>query len=110
MYTRQQYLANECSYDQYYSQFVTEAILQTVERKFTLSRLQSAYLEGVLFNSIPLKEWDGLSSVILLFNRSVGTKLKEAGDFFSVATGVCILKAAAKILVERSNNKDDEEV
>jgi hypothetical protein len=104
MYTRQQYLANECTHDEYYRQFVDDFILHIVEQVFTLPVLRTAYAEDPVFNTIPLKRWDTLTSTIFYYSKCQD-KLKQSGDTFSLGTGVCILKAAAKILVEQHSQR-----
>jgi hypothetical protein len=94
MKTRQEYLSQKCTYDDYYGQFVTPAIQKAVATRIGIDRLKRAYAEDEHLNTIPLATWDSFSRVIAV--SSVLDKMKEAGDFLSLAGIVCIAKRAAK--------------
>lgn len=97
MYTRTQYLAREVSHWDYYGQFVTKAIREWVINYIGKDALTRAIEQQDTdhFHSIPLSEWDRLTPFLRF---SVEQSLKEAGDFWSLAEGVCILKCAARQL------------
>jgi hypothetical protein len=81
---------------QYYAQFVTDPVKQLVLRDvgrlvLTLSK-DDPYL-----NDIPLKRWDTL---VPMLPATVRAKLKECGDYLTLGVGVCILKEAARQLLE----------
>jgi hypothetical protein len=94
-YTRQQYINKECTHEQYYSQFVDTGILQTVK---TLSMKSLVEGKDEHFNNIPLQTWDRMAALVPLH---IGKKLRELGDGISLAGAVCILKEAARQLVEK---------
>ena len=97
MYTRQQYMNHECSHRTYYAQFVNMAIIRMVERRFTAERLVRCS-DQEYFNTIPLHQWDQLVPVVQsLTNQQMR---KDAGEGWSLSTGVCILKEAGRQLVE----------
>ena len=98
-YTRKEYLNKNCTHAEYYSQFVTDSIKSIVKEHFTIEKLKKAYNEDKYFNTIPLIKWDRLT---IYFKDSISKSLKDAGDFYSLAGGVCILKCAAEILVLES--------
>ena len=94
MWTRKQYMDGECSHRTYYAQFVTAGIRDSVRRWFTVERLARTS-DQQWFNSIPLIEWDRLSSVVPRTQL-----MRDAGEGYSLATAVCILKEAGRLLVE----------
>ena len=89
MFTRQQYLLKECTYDQYYAQFVRPDIIQTVLRFIGEARIKKSTCPH--FNDIPLSVWDDVA----LYHVAVGNHLRKCGDVCTLAGKVCILKAAA---------------
>ena len=93
MITRKQYLANSELHHEYYSQFVTPAILKAVHLKL---KDQIKNSTDPHFNDIPLRDWDHLTlNMRLTMNVPLREKMEECGDFYTLAGGVCILKAAA---------------
>lgn len=78
----------------YFSQYVTSTVLRVVCRNITLRALLASTEES--FNDIPLALWDRL--VPELF--SLKDALRKNGDALSQGVGVCILKEAARELVE----------
>jgi hypothetical protein len=102
MLTRQQYMDNEITHQQYYGQFVDEHIIKLVIDTFGSYPLKYEFQRDENFNDIPLQRWDALSYAIV---RKVTPLLREAGDFYSLAGGVCILKQAARMHVEAIDKK-----
>ena len=96
LYTRNDYL-NGCNHDIYYGQFVTSAIKTAVKRRFTKKELKTAHEKDRFFNTIHLREWDKLAYIVEFESNR---KLRECNDYFTLAGGVCILKEAARQLVE----------
>lgn len=94
MKTRNDYISGKCTHREYYAQFVTSDIKAAVENKFTKARLIEAFKQDEHFNTIPLHQWDNLTYIC----RSIGYMLKQAGDSYTLSSGVCILKAAARII------------
>ena len=89
MFTRQQYLDNECTHSQYYGQFVNDYTKRMVLSFIGLDAIKRS--TDPYFNDIQLHNWDVIAPT---FNYT--SKLKECGDGFSLATGVCIAKEAAR--------------
>ncbi len=83
-------MQGECSHEEYYSQFTTPTMRQGIIKHFGADRIKNA---GEHLNGIPLPEWDRLGTRYEPFIRA---KLKEAGDIFSPAGVVCVLKRAAR--------------
>lgn len=92
--TRQQYMNKEASHQEYYGQFVSGELKRQVQARFG-SRLCTS--TDPHFNDIPLKEWDNFWSRV---PAPIASKMREAGDFPTLAGSVCILKEAARQVVE----------
>ena len=104
MFTRSDYLEKKCSHRKYYAQYVTPAMWERVEWTFEIERLVSAFRQGDQhFNTFPLRQWDYIA---LHLPARIIKLMREAGDYPTLAGGVCILKEAALQVVEeweRSN-------
>jgi hypothetical protein len=96
MKTRKQYLDKEVTHEEYYSQFVTNTIKSLVSRNIGKSRIKASQDEHL--NDIPLSEWDGVAIQIRRTPSELGKKMKEAGDYCTLAGLVCIAKEAARQL------------
>ena len=94
--TRQQYLNKEATHREYYSQFVTEGVKQRVESAFRMESLIQG--KDKHFNNLPLQWWDRLMPVVPF---EINSKLKDCGDYPTLAGVVCILKEAAMQIVEK---------
>lgn len=94
LFTRADYMAKRCTHEQYYRQFVQPADLLTVRTRIGVARLQASSDEHL--NDIPLQEWDNMP----LHGPSQAT-MKACGDWVSPAGKVCILKQAARMLLEQ---------
>jgi hypothetical protein len=99
MYNRKDFLDKKISFRTYYAQFVTEEIKDSVRSTFGKEKLTQAIAIDEHLNNIPLREWDHVG---FYFKYSVilRKKLKDAGDWFSDAGMVCILKEAARQIIE----------
>lgn len=89
MYTRQQYIKNECTHEQYYEQFISAEDINYVERLLG-DKIRAS--TDPHFNDIPLACFDSL--------RFVGKfkLLQNVGDFLTMAGNVCIGKAIARLI------------
>ncbi len=98
MFTRQDYLHNKCTHEEYYAQFVDENVKRIVSLRFTEKELKES---GGAFDGIPLPVWDVLASWISPPERAkIRALLKERGDLPSKAGYVCILKEAARQIIQ----------
>jgi hypothetical protein len=97
MYTRKQYMNRECDHQTYYAQFVTESHRRLVDNVFKVERLAS-YKDQVYFNDAANQRWDNLAGICHQYTDR--SKLKQAGEGWSLTTNICILKEAARQLVE----------
>lgn len=109
MFDRKQYLNGECTHQQYYSQFVNNAVINLVVRRVGVQRILDS--EDPHFNDIRLSEWDALNDdVRLCVNRSLWNSCNNASYpekyrnkfLWSLSDGVCIAKAAARIIKENT--------
>lgn len=100
MKTRQDYLEKKVTHDEYYSQFVTDYMVQTVSASIGIEKLKEAYKEDGHLNNIPLVVWDRLAFSCCQDNHTLRVKLKGSGDSYTMATGVCIMKMAARIAIK----------
>jgi hypothetical protein len=96
MFTRQDYINGNCTHEQYYNQFVNESVKNTVISAFGIERIKKAFKEDESLNNIGLHLWDNL----YLSYYSLSEKMKECGDYLTMAGKVCILKAAARQIAE----------
>ena len=82
----------------YYEQFVTEGIKRMVLNCFGIEKLKKhVNSEMGKPGYISLSRWDLLAGGYT--SQLCADKLREAGDFPSLAGAVCILKAAARMIV-----------
>lgn len=89
MFSRADYMADKCSFEQYYNQFVTLGRMQAVVYQIGLNKILKSKDEHL--NDIPLKKWDNI-----FFVDSVSKDLEKHGDYLTLAGKVCIAKACAK--------------
>ena len=93
MYTRKQYLNKECTHRQYYGQFVTPATKAHVLRGIGLAALKKS--TDPHFNDISLANWDNLVP-----HCPGSADFSNAGDYYTLAGGVCLLKEAARQILD----------
>ena len=91
MLTRKQYLNKECSFDEYYGQFLTPGIIRHVEHYIG----RDAIMESTdpHLNDIPLERWD---RVFLKCPATVNHAMREGGDYPTLGGLVCLAKTAAR--------------
>ena len=98
MFTRNDYMFEKCTFEQYWDQYVSAQILARVYDKVGIDRLMNAS-DRRIFSDIPLEVWD---DVARSFNIKPGTALRmkfdECLDFPSLSGLVCIAKMAARQL------------
>ena len=110
MYTRKDYMNNVCTHHEYYSQFVTPGVISLVKTHIGEQKLLTS--TDPHFNDILLAKWDRLSE----WTRSyINTKqwatcenpsLVAEGKYpWSLSSNCCILKAAAKMIVDELTNQ-----
>lgn len=102
MYTRKDYLDHKCTHREYYAQFVTEYTINTVVSTFGIKRLQAALAKDEYLNTIALERWDMVGYAINSY--MLDKKLREAGDYPTLAGLVCIVKEAARQAIEQEES------
>jgi hypothetical protein len=80
---------------EYYSQYVTQHVRDLVTRTFTVSVLLDS--KDPHLNDIPLKRWDVLVNYL---HKTTAEQLKSNGEWLTLGNGVCILKEAARQVIE----------
>lgn len=85
-------------HDTYFRQFVNEDLINLVSSR--IGKLAIIESKDEHMNDIPLQRWDDLYHEVMRLTRDLR---KEAGEDNSLGTSVCIAKAAARIIKERSN-------
>lgn len=93
-FTRLQYLNGDCSHSDYYSQFVTPSLRESVKNWIGEKDIMNSQNEH--FNDIPLARWDGFQQVVASIPFGISAKMKELGDSLTLAGTVCIAKEAAR--------------
>ena len=95
----------------YYAQFVTASARELVKRTVGMDALLAS--QDAFMNDIPLAVWDRMAggsgragqgdSRVYHIPRHVPMGLiREAGEGYSLSTGVCIVKEAARQLVDEA--------
>jgi hypothetical protein len=91
VFTKGDYSAKQCSFEDYYGQFVDSLICNFVRDTIGINRLDDS--RDIFFNDIPNHVW---SDLIPLVKGMLAPKLKDCGDDVSNDTIICILKSAAR--------------
>ena len=109
MYSRKDYLNNVCTFEQYYGQFVNEAVKRKVLRHFSKDVLKSSFEKDEHLNNLPMRVWDGVGGFAFrggdMIMRPTSIEpvdiklIREAGEGVSAYTMVCIYKEAARQIV-----------
>lgn len=105
-FTRADYMANRCTHRQYYGQFVSPAIKAVILRQIGRPVLMASK-DGHL-NDIPLAQWDAMSSnnkSLLAIPNELDSGFSDSNGqrIYSLGGGVCILKEAARQMIEGAN-------
>lgn len=98
MKTRKEYLDGKCSHREYYGQFVNDNVKQMVIDTIGKNRILKSTDEH--FNDISLREWDNIG-----LPCGISELLKKAGDYYTLAGQVCILKEGARQIKESEVKK-----
>jgi hypothetical protein len=101
-YTRDDWRAEMAErHRRYYGQFVTASTRAFVAHCIGIDKLLAS--RDPHFNDIPLKQWDNLVTSLPLAKR-----FEAVGDYYTLASGVCVAKEAARQIVEREQAKQSE--
>jgi hypothetical protein len=94
--TREQYMASSGDLHHVYYLEIAKACGVAFTDPKDIARFRKALETDEHMNNIPLDWWDARAAGLMMYNgRKVREVLKERGDFYSMAGGVCLLKAAA---------------
>jgi len=96
MISREDYIEGKATHQAYYGQFVNAGYKSRVLSRIGLSQLVAS--RDPHFNDIPLAEWEKIASWGGL--ASTTSKMEQCGDYLTIAGHICILKEAARQLVE----------
>jgi hypothetical protein len=89
-------MKNECTFHEYYSQFVTDFTKCTVTGYIgNKAFLTEKYNEDENLNNIPLSKWDNIAHGFCALNERNDGKL-----YSSLSNGICVLKTAARMIVK----------
>jgi hypothetical protein len=92
--SRTDFNSNKCTFNQYYQQFVTEETKRILLSNIPLDRLLKS--KDKHLNDIPLKRWDDLPETDDMVHR-----LRERGDYITLAGKVCIYKQTAREILKK---------
>lgn len=100
---RADYMAGKVNHHAWYSSVAAAAGL-----KYTNPDVVKTWAEALAkgdehLNSLPLQYWDRFAAFA---QPQITRALKLHGDFWSLAGGVCVVKAAARNAVEEFNRKE----
>jgi hypothetical protein len=99
-YNRRDYMYKRCTYDEYYSQFLTADNIKYVEANVGRERIINSTDDN--FNDIDIRHWD---RIVYNLKPLVSDELLIlAQEGWSLMTGVCIAKQAARIIWRENNN------
>ena len=93
--TRADYMAGRCTFAQFYGAVLATAGIAFRPDSEIVGRTRKALAAGdEHLNTIPLGEWDRMSEARVAV---LNTALKQHGDFYSLGSGVCCMKEAARL-------------
>ena len=100
LFTRKDYLAGNCTYRQYCGQIVRLAGIRFSKQDKIVKDCTPSDQRTVdeHYNHIGLPTWDISSGSA---RREICKALKQCGDSWSLAGGVCVIKEAVRQAVER---------
>lgn len=95
MFTRKQYLDDQCSHREYYAQLVDERTIATVVATIGADELRAS--TDPHFNDIPLRRWDVLAAIL---PNVLAVRFVDLGDYATLGGLVCVAKEAARQFCE----------
>lgn len=106
IYTRKQYMEDsqtapgiDDAHHRYFAQFVTPATISVVVSCIGAARILASIDPDM--NDIPLALWDKLAP-----NLPGSGGFVRAGDYYTLANGVCLAKCAARIWRKNQESKN----
>jgi hypothetical protein len=101
MFTRKQYWDGECSHDAYYTEIARE-VGMAFTRTEDVERFCKAMQRDENLSTISFKWWEAQAVSLRAYSSNLAKVLSDRGDEWSLGTGVCIAKAAARAAVRGS--------
>ena len=98
MITRQDYLNGNSTLDEYYLQFSTSGYQSFIAGLFSPEELMES--NDHHFNDISLQRWDNAAEMGYPWMNH--NAMKQAGEIWCIATGVCLAKSVARVLKSRN--------
>jgi len=99
-YTRRDYLYERCTHVEYYSQFLTDEVITYVDNAIGHERIINSEDESL--SDIEIRHWD---RIVYNLKPLVSDEiLIEAQEGWSLMTGVCIAKQAARCIWRKNQN------
>jgi hypothetical protein len=97
MIIHDEYMADSAKlHQQYYLEIALSAGVRLPDHLLALANASS----DPYFNDVPLPAWDVVASA---YSGSISREMKKRGTFYSLATGVCVVKALARHYVGASD-------
>ena len=112
--TREEYMDDKYTHDAYYAQFVTEGIKHRILSVIPKTELMAS--RDPHLNDIPMKKWDLLAGALVHganiqgipgggISHLMAISFKDAGDYYTLAGAVCVLKTAARQIIQGETGK-----
>lgn len=89
MITRKQYMNGDFTHAEYYSQFISDAIIARVLLRIGADMINDSTDEHM--NDIPIHLWDSIG-----ISKKTGDHFRDCGDYPTLAGSVSLYKTAAK--------------
>lgn len=93
LFTRQDYMADKCTHEQYYAQFINDAGIEMVKNSKAFKTLIKKGSKDV--STVEVGVWDCIGTA-----GEAANLLKTLGDNWSLSAAVCINKAIARQLLK----------
>jgi len=95
MKTRRDYMDGKATFSEYYAQFITPSLIEAVKGEIGIDKVKAS--KDPHLNDIALSKWDNLFQDYNI-KKEIALKMKEAGDYLSMAGAVCTAKECARLL------------
>lgn len=103
MNTRKDYLNGKCTHEEYYSELVTESDASSWLTDHLIEKCRKS--NNKYFSDVTtLKEWDNVAKVFIKTSITYTAARCKRGESNTLATGVCTLKQAMRMLLNEPKN------
>lgn len=93
LFTRQDYMADKCTHEQYYAQFINDSGIEMVQKSKAFKCVLKSGSKDL--SVAPVAEWDLIGTA-----GEAANLLVTLGDRWTLSAAVCINKAIARQLLE----------